>query len=240
MKTLGLVAALPSELEPLTNGWKPAAAPAQVHLRHGSIGGWEIFAAAAGMGSAAATRACAALLAAAPPGTPLEALVSIGYAGSLSCGLRPPDACSVREVVDAATGEPFPAESLPGSPASEIRPQRLVTLDHVADPEEKRRLAEQHQATLVDMEAAAVARFARDHNLRFCCLKAVTDGPNEQLPDFSRFTTPEGQLRMPALVAWALVHPRSWGSLRRLGQNSRLAARELSNFVWQSLSGSVQ
>ncbi|MGB7355045.1 MAG: hypothetical protein WBD06_15175, partial [Acidobacteriaceae bacterium] len=70
--------------------------------------------------------------------------------------------------------------------------------------------------------------------------KAVTDGPNDLLPDFNRFTTSEGQLRMSSLIAWALVHPGSWGTLRRLGQDSRQAAQELSNFVSRILSGSVQ
>jgi adenosylhomocysteine nucleosidase len=232
MSAIGIVAALPAELRPLTRGWAQAGG-----VLRGRIGEYAIVAAAGGMGAGAVSRACERILAAAPD---LDTLVSVGYAGSLSCGLRPPDACAIREVVDAGTGERFTAESLPGATGGSIQPQRLVTLDHVAGAEEKRRLAEAFQATLVDMEAAAVARFAAAHSLRFLCCKAVTDGPNERLPDFNRFSTREGQLRMTSLIAWALVHPGSWGALRRLGQNSRQAAEELSNFVSRSLSGSVQ
>jgi adenosylhomocysteine nucleosidase len=232
MKTIAIVAALPSEIAPLIRGWSRSGSVFQ-----GRIGDRDIFAATAGMGPAAVTRACEAAHAAAPS---IDTLISVGYAGSLSCGLRPPDACAIREVIDAGTGERFPADLLASPDPDAIKPQRLVTFDRVADPAEKRRLAEQHQATLVDMEAAAVARFARTHHLRFLCFKAVTDGPNDRLPDFNRFTTPGGQLRIPSLVAWALVHPGSWGPLRRLGQNSRLAARELSNFLSRSLSGSVK
>ncbi|MGA7523018.1 MAG: hypothetical protein WBW84_11080 [Acidobacteriaceae bacterium] len=232
--TLALIAALPSELAPLTRSWQRSGA-----VLRGRIGDHDILAAAGGMGSAAVTRTCEAVLGAAPPNT-IDALISIGYAGSLSCGLRPPDACAIREVIDVATGERFPTDLLPNPSPGPIKPQRLVTLDRVADPEAKRHLAEQYQATLVDMEAAAVARFARAQSLRFLCFKAVTDGPNDRLPDFSRFTTPDGQLRVPAFLAWALVHPSWWGPLRRLGLNSRQAARELSNFVSRSLSGSIK
>ncbi|HEX3985591.1 MAG TPA: hypothetical protein VHX13_03185 [Acidobacteriaceae bacterium] len=235
MNTIALVAALPSELAPLTRGWQRSG-----DVLRGRIGDLDIVAAAAGMGAAAATRACEAVLGAAALNAPIDTLVSVGYAGSLSCGLRPPDACAMREVVDAASGERFATDSLPGQPASAIKPQRLVTLDRVADPEVKRHLAEKYQATLVDMEAAAVARFARAHHLRFLCFKAVTDGPNDRLPDFNRFTNQDGQLRFAGFVAWALLHPGYWGPLRRLGQNSRRAAQELSNFVSRAVSGSVE
>lgn len=235
MNAIALVAALPSELAPLTRGWQRAGTVAR-----GRIGAHEVLAASAGMGAAAATRACEAALASASSDAPVDTLVSIGYAGSLSCGLRPPDVCAISEVIDAAAGERFPASPLPEDPPAKTRPQRLVTVDRVADPREKRRLAEQYQATLVDMEAAAVARFAFAHRLRFLCFKAVTDGPNDRLPDFSRFTAAGGQLRLPALMAWALLHPSYWASLRRLGQTSRQAAEELSNFVSRALFGSVQ
>jgi len=235
MSTIALVAALPSELQPLTRGWARTAA-----VLRGRIGGRDVLATASGMGGAAVTRGCETLLAAASANNPVGTLISIGYAGSLSCGLRPADVCAIREVIDAGSDERFATAPVSEMAPASIKPQRLVTLDRVADPETKRRLAEQYQATLVDMEAAAVARFARAHNLRFLCFKAITDGPNDQLPDFTPFTASDGTLRMPSLIAWALAHPRSWGPLRRLGRNSRQAAQELSNFVSRSLSGSVQ
>jgi adenosylhomocysteine nucleosidase len=217
---IGIVAALRRELAPLVRGWEK-----HDNLWFGRIGSREAVAACAGMGAAAATRACERLLAA----NHLESIVSIGYAGSLSCGLRPPQACAICQVIDAGTGERFSA-----SPEG----QRLITLDRVAGPEEKRRLAEQHQVVLVDMEAAAVARFAREHRLRFLCFKAVSDGPNEKLPDFNRFTGPDGQLRMISLALWSATHPRYWGAFWRLGRNSRRAAAELAILVSHFFGGS--
>jgi adenosylhomocysteine nucleosidase len=219
MSRIGIVAALPSELAPLVRGWEKRGS---VWL--GRIGSRDAVATCAGMGAAAATRACGLLVA-----DDLDGIASIGYAGSLSCGLRPPQACMIREVIDAATGERFPADA---------EGQRLITLDCVAGPEEKRRLAGQHQAVLVDMEAAAVARFAREHGFRFLCFKAVSDGPNEKLPDFSHFAGPDGQLRMMTLAFWAAAHPRYWSAFWRLAQNSRRAAAELAILVSRSLGSS--
>jgi hypothetical protein len=81
------------------------------------------------------------------------------------------------------------------------------------------------------MEAATVARFARAHNLAFLCFKAVTDGPNDKLPDFNRFTTPDGQMRMGAFATYALLHPQYWRVLGQLEKNSRLAAHHLAQLV---------
>lgn len=221
MKRIGIVAALPGELQPLVRSWKPRGKTFVGHM-----GDLEAVAACAGMGAGAVTRACELVLSAGN----LDALASIGWAGSLSCGLNPPQACSVREVIDAGTGEIFATDCPEGF--------RLITLDRVADAREKRRLAETYQAVLVDMEAATVARLARARNLSFFCFKAVTDGPSDKLPDFNRFTGANGQLRMPALVTWALLHPQYWGALRRLGQNSRQASSHLADFIHHSLGES--
>ena len=221
MSRIGLVAALPGELAPLVRGWQKRG-----RLRLGRIGNHEAVATCAGMGAAAATRACQSLLDA---GGPVDTLVSLGYAGSLSCAIKPPQACSIREVIEAGSGERFA-----GNPEGEL----LVTLDRVAGPAEKRQLAERHQAVLVDMEAAAVARFARAHGLRFLCFKAVSDGPTDKLPDFNRFTGSDGQLRIPALAFWAATHPHSWSAFWRLGNNSHRAAAELAILVSRSLAAS--
>jgi adenosylhomocysteine nucleosidase len=222
MKRIALIAALPSELKPLIHHWTHHA-----HLSTGHIGNLEVVAACSGMGEKAVTRACERAISAGN----VDTLISLGYAGSLSCGLRAPEAVPVREVIDGSTGERFVTDRLPNPIKDQPKGQRLVTLDHVAGPEEKRKLAETHQAVLVDMEAATVARFARAKNLGFLCFKAITDGPNDELPDFNRFTTPEGRLRTSAFAAWALFHPQYWRVLGELEKNSRLAARELAKFV---------
>ena len=214
MRQIGIVAAFPGELKPLVRGWERRG-----RVFAGTIAEVEAVAACAGMGPVAAVNACELALQMGP----LDALLSVGWAGSLSCGLKPPEAVAVREVIDARSGERFSTENGVG--------QRLITLDHVASAEEKRRLAEAWQATLVDMEAAAVARLARARGLGFFCYKAVSDGLGDQLPDFHRFTNPRGQLSVPALALYAILHPQYWAALQRLGRNSRLAAEQLAQIL---------
>ena len=141
--------------------------------------------------------------------------------------MKPPAACVIAEVIDSRTNERFRTASNEG--------QRLLTLDHVARPDEKRALAQKYQAPLVDMEAAAVARVAAGRNTPFYCFKGISDGYNDNLPDFNRFLGTNGQLQMPALVTYALLHPKYWSPLRQLGRQSQAAARNLATLATESL-----
>jgi len=218
MKRIGIIAALPGELKPLVKGWQQRGP-----LYFGQIGETECIAIAGGMGAEAAARGCELVLA----DGKLDALVSYGWGGALSCGIKPPAACVVADVIDSASGQQYVAASKEG--------YRLVTLDHVARHDEKREIAQKYQAPLVDMEAATVARIAQINGIAFYCFKGISDGYNDRLPDFNRFLGKNGQLQMPAFVAYALLHPAYWPALRQLGKNSKSAARNLATIVTESL-----
>ncbi len=217
MKQIGIIAAMPGELRPLTREW-----PRTDHVFIGHVGGVECLAACEGIGAAAATRSFQAIRAAS---SDLGALVSYGWAGALHCGVKPLGVYSVAEVIDARTGERFATGGPRMAPGS---PLRLVTLDHVARREEKRPLAERYSASLVDMEAATVARLAQAHGPGFACLRGISDGYTDEMPDFNPFITPAGQLRTVALTIHALLRPRLWPSLVALGRNSTGAAQALA------------
>ncbi len=236
-RTIGIVAALPGELAPL-------AKRLNLHRDGDVLRGTfsepdgtvvQLAAASAGMGAQAATRAFSQVLAA---DKQLDTVISYGWAGAVSCGVKPPEGYPGAEVIDARTGERFFTEE-PTPPSG--APLRLVTLDHVARAAEKRPLAERYQAVLVDMEAAAVARLARAHSIQFRCIKGISDGYTDVLPDFNRFLDRNGQLRMPAFVANALLMPRYWPALARMGANSRAAAQALAARLpaWVVRSGLV-
>ncbi len=148
--------------------------------------------------------------------------------GALLPGLEPGTVHSVGEVVDARTGERFATQS--GSPT------RLVTLGHVARRDEKALLAERYAASLVDMEAATVARLARAHGLGFLCLRGISDSADHELPDFSRFTTHDGKLRTASFLFHAALHPVTWGQLAALGRNSTAAAKALAHQLGDELA----
>ncbi len=217
MTQIGIIAAMPAELRPLTREW-----PRTDLISVGHIGGVECLAACEGIGGMAATRSFQAIRAAA---SDLRALVSYGWAGALHCGVKPPGVYAVAEVIEARTGERFATDGPRDAPGA---PLRLVTLDHVARRGEKRPLAERYGASLVDMEAATVGRLARAHGLGFVCLRGISDGYTDDLPDFNPFITRAGRLRTGALAAHALLRPKTWPVLLELGRNSRAAAEALA------------
>jgi len=231
MKQIGIIAALPGELKPLVQGWKQVRAGQGEGAWRGSIDGVDCIAVCAGMGTSAAERACNLAV----QEGPLDAMVSIGWAGALSCGMQPGSAYVLNEVVDGATGEKFTTYSPPR--AGKAAPLRIVTIDHVAMPPEKRQLGTMFQAVLVDMEAAAVARFARRHGIEFYCLKAVSDLAGEKLPDFSRYTDSQGHLQLPALLVHVAIRPQYWPSLARVGRNGKNGAVAMAAALRPLMSG---
>lgn len=217
---IGIVAAFAGELRPLVKGWRRAHAQDGVFLWEGDLGGTGCVAVAGGMGRAASERACGLAL----ESGPLSALVSIGWAGALSCGVSSGAAYPITEVVDAATGERFASSSPAGAGAG----LRLITLDHVAQAAEKRKLAETYRAVLVDMEGAAVARAAGSRSLPFFAFKAVSDQLSDELPDFSRFLDSKGGLNAPKLLASLAFQPGYWPGLARMRKNTKTGALALA------------
>jgi adenosylhomocysteine nucleosidase len=212
---IAIIAALPGELAPLVRGWQKTAK----NTWTGAIGDHACVAIAGGMGAAAANHAVAQIRSEFNP----TALVSYGWAGALTCAVKPGMACVISEVVDITSGKRFATGSPDGF--------RLLTLNHVARANEKRKLAERNQAVLVDMEAAAVARIARQRRLTFYCFKGISDGYLDKLPDFSRFISWEGELRMAAFLVYIGMRPWYWPSLAKLGTASRAAAAALATLA---------
>ena len=103
----------------------------------------------------------------------------------------------------------------------------LVTTDHVASAEDKRRVSEMYSADLVDMEAAAVAAVARVRGIPFSAIKAVSDGHDFDLPGLGQFTTAEGGFRQRTFAAYVALRPVLWKPVARLARDSGRAARNL-------------
>ena len=112
----------------------------------------------------------------------------------------------------------------------------LVTAPGVADAAEKQRLASTYQAGLVDMEAAGVARLAAMRGIPFYCVKGVSDGYSDKLPDFNRFISADGQFRLLRFVVFALFRPWRWPALMRMGENSTRAARAMAALLFDLLN----
>lgn len=214
MTRIAIIAAMPGEFKPLTRGWQ--------HKRSNGVDLWsfnngEWIAACAGAGVAAATKAFVEV----EKLGPIDKVISTGWAGALREELVPGEAYDVSVVIDTRTGERFIAAGPPNN-------CWLVTNSRVADALEKKRLSSTYSAALVDMEAAGVARLARMRGIPFYCIKGISDGYRDQLPDFNRFISHDGQFELARFMVFALLRPWYWHGLIRMGENSRMAARNIA------------
>jgi adenosylhomocysteine nucleosidase len=216
MTRVAIIAAMRGELKPLVRGWKRESRDG-VDLWRWRYDQGEWVAACAGAGVEAATRAFSAVE---KDGT-LDLVVSTGWAGALREEFAPGRAYWLSGVIDVRTGERFPVASAQGECL-------LATSPGVAGETEKRRLAAAYSAGLVDMEAAAVARMAEMRGIPFDCIKGVSDGFADKLPDFNRFLLSDGHFRLTRFVLFAVLRPWYWPALMRMGENSKRAAQGMA------------
>ena len=219
MSRIAIIAALAGELKPRVRGWQGESRHG-VNLWRRRRGENEWIAAAAGIGVDAAARAFEEIE---KTGT-IDAAVSTGWAGALDEQFAAGRAYRVSGVVDARSGGRFRA----AGPAGECW---LVTSDRVADQAEKRRLAAAHGAGLVDMEAAGVARLAAARGIPFYCVKGVSDGVSDRLPDFNRFIAANGQFQQARFIFSVIFRPWYWPALMRMGGNTQKAAKEIKKIL---------
>jgi adenosylhomocysteine nucleosidase len=217
MTRVAIIAAFPGELKPLVKntagGW-PHSARNGIHFWAKRNEEEEWIAACAGAGRDAAARAFAAI----EEGGPISLVFSVGWAGGLRAGIDTGSAHNVAGVIDVRTGERFHCDAGAGD-------LWLATSLTFANAAEKRRLAQAYNAALVDMEAATIARLAAMRDIPFYCIKGVSDKLDDRLPDFNRFLSPSGQMRMGPLILYALLRPIYWPALIRMGENSRKASQ---------------
>lgn len=215
----GIVAALEWEVRPLVKDWR-------LSLRE--YGGREfkffqkeqMVVVCGGIGSEAARRAAEALISLYQPAL----IVSAGFAGALDPALAVGHTMTPRQVIDAGDGSRTDAGGTCGV---------LLTFDTVAEREQKAKLAKAYGAQAVDMEAAAVARAAEAHAVKFAACKVISDSTDSPLPPIVRFIAKDGRFHAVKFLSFVVPRPWLWGSVRRLARDSRIAARRLS----EALSG---
>lgn len=208
-KPVAMVAALRSELGPLLRGTKAR-----------KIEGVEVYQLSSalvvlgGIGRNVAQRAAEIAVREAQP----ELLVSAGFAGALTPNLKAGDVVQAHEVVDEATGEHYACAT--GNAV-------LVSALRVAGVKSKQRLAATYAASAVDMEAAVVARIARQNGIAFAAVKAISDELDFAMPPVSGFVDAEGRFRALAFAGHVALRPQWWISTVTLARNSAIASRNL-------------
>lgn len=211
---IAILAALPREVRGLLPHMAPDPGLRErgIHLHQTPDG----LVATAGMGAARVALAFEVALAQAPD----AAFFSVGLAGACIGSLPAGSVVEAATVVDARTGERFrtDAENAQGT---------LVTTETIAGVQEKSRLANTYAASMVDMEAATVARLARAHGLSFRAIKGISDAHDFELASLARFAGAHGQFRTAAFAWHTAVRPHQWRHATTLGRHSTTALAAL-------------
>jgi len=212
------IAAEPRELTGFLAHWQQIQPlPLPVHwARTGRWKGREVYAIANGAG---AERAFAAVLVAPKS----SAICNIGFCGALDETLRIGDVVVATEVRNGSRSWPalVPGDT-PESPTGTV-----ASIDHIAQTAAENSNLRATGASIVEMEAAGVARASEDLDLPFYCIRAVSDLAREDLAtDFNAALKPDGRFSTIRLIAQLKL-----AELIRLKQRTDLASKKLGDFL---------
>jgi adenosylhomocysteine nucleosidase len=193
--------------------------------RSGRLGGHQVLLAANGMGARRAAAAVDAALANFFP----DAIVSTGFCGALVPELEIADIV-VATAVDSASGR-FNAAKPESDRAHHMGV--VCSIDHVAESAAEKRQLRATGASVVEMEAGAVAERAVAHGLRFYCVRVVTDLADEDMSnDFNGALRPDGHFGTMRILQSALRQPLTrLPELLRLRSRCVRSARVLGDFI---------
>ena len=158
-----------------------------------------------------------------------EAIVSTGFCGALAPELAIADV--VVGTAISAGSRTFPALN----PASHREHQTGVvcSIDHVAQTAAEKSRLHAGGASVVEMEAAGVAKQSAAHGIPFYCVRVVTDLAGEDMAnDFNRALRPDGHFATMSILRGTLRHPLvRLPELLRLRNRCVSAARVLGDFI---------
>jgi adenosylhomocysteine nucleosidase len=167
-----------------------------------------------GIGPEAARRASEAIISLYHPAV----VISAGFAGGLDPVLEVGHSFTARYVIDASDGSRTDCGT--GQAV-------LISVADVVDAEQKAKLGESYGAQAVDMEAAAVARNAEAHGVKFLACKVISDTSGSSLPPIARFVGTDGKFHVFRFLIYIAVRPWLWSKVQRLANDSVMAASKL-------------
>jgi len=216
--SLLFIAADPREFTGFLSHWRQIQPlPLPVHwARTGRWKGREVHAIANGAG---ADRAFAAVLVAPKS----AAICNIGFCGALDETLRVGDVFVATEVRNGSRSWPaLLPDDTPDAPTGAV-----ATISHVAQTAAEKSNLRATGASIVEMEAAGVARASEDLELPFYCIRAVSDPASEDFAtDFNSALGPDGRFSTIRIVRQFKL-----GELIRLKQRTDLASKNLGDFL---------
>ena len=244
---IAIVAALDAELSALERRARVRRYPSPPWplMGEGTLAGRQVLLARTGMGSARAQKATAVLIQRHNP----EAILSIGFAGSLVSELRAAHLVIARQVYaldDSLHEGPLTVSNgLACDPAlvelavAAARQRRLAFRERasltvpqlVSQPEVKERIGDSVPVEMVEMESYWVGRVAADQGIPFLVARAVLDEVGDHLPDLANVIDETGAIARGRALRQFLSRPREAAGLIRLAASARRASQRLAVFA---------
>jgi adenosylhomocysteine nucleosidase len=226
LNAVGVVAALASEARALgpsmpRGGDPPLSELAQ--LGEGSL------LALSGIGRAAAAAGAHALIDAGA-----SALMTFGMAGGLDPALKCGSVVIPSELLSSDGARYAACRTWREQVAAAVSPLRavsegnLLTSSHAIETAAEKAAAYRTTgAAAVDMESAAVAEIAAQHNLPFIAVRVIVDTAADALPRAVIAASRAGRVQLARLIGGLILAPREIAALLRLAQRYRIAMRSL-------------
>jgi adenosylhomocysteine nucleosidase len=204
----------------------------------GRLEGREVAIVEGGVGGQAAARAAAEVIRFYQP----RWVVSAGFAGGLNESLRRGHIVLADEVVNLrgerlAVGLKLDAASLAATKGLHVG--RLLTVDSIVRrPDDRRRLAAEHQAIGCDMESYAIAEICRQQGVPFLAVRIISDAVDDVLPPEIEHLVAQKSLAGKLGAAAGAIYKR-WGAAKDLWQlreDAIKASDRLAKFLASMLS----
>lgn len=160
-----------------------------------------------------------------------DAVVSAGYCGALDPGLEVGDIVVASQVQALEQETSFVARVPVARRPYAIGP--VLSLDRVVQTAEEKQELRASGASVVEMEAAAVASRAQKWGIPFLCVRVVTDRAGDSFAlDFNAARGGDGRIEARKVLKEALKRP--WTLLPELfalRRNARRASQALGDFI---------
>lgn len=165
-------------------------------------------------------------------------IILAGFCGALSSDLNVGDIILGESVISLKKNEAKELYSdFSCSEADYIKGRILTESRFINEPEEKKRLPEQSNALVVDMETWGVAEAARQSKTPVVSVRAVSDDSKERLPDMAALYGSDGKFDFDKAEHYFKAHPDLMTPyLKFRFKNTSFASDSLSKFLHNVVS----
>ncbi len=226
MSKLGIIAALPAEAACLYNKKLTVLLPIEIQK--------DVFLCLSGMGYEAASNAAKKCLNAS-----VDALISWGVAGATESTLNSGDLILAESIIGQdktyLTSTEWNNKLLTYFQAdknSMISGDIASSKEICASTSDKDALLNKTGAIAVDMESAAIAEIAMNHNLDFLVIRAIADRANASIPEaVLKCTDNLGNPKIIKFILSCVIKPAQIREIATLAKSYKMALNSLSNIA---------